>query len=204
MEAPRVRGGVVLATALLVALPGRSQTGPRPSRAPAFQERDERSVPIHPPLAFVENRGQWSPQARFGASALGAALRLEAGALALRVRGTEGDGTMREVALRLAFEGARPGVVLEEGALLPGTHTFFLGSDPRRWRRGLAGHDSVLYRGLYEGIDLRVRGTPRALEYDLLLGPGADPSRIVIRYEGVEGLSLEPDGSLRLATPAGD
>jgi hypothetical protein len=204
MEAPRVRDGVVLAIALLLALPDRAHPAPRPSPSSAFQEREETAVPIQLPLAFVENRGQWSPEARFGAAARGAALRLEAGALAIRVRGSGGEGEVREVALRLGFEGARPGVALEGEGRLPGVHSFFLGSDPGRWRQGLAGHASVLFQGLYEGIDLRVRGTPRALEYDLLLRPGADPSRIVIRYEGAEGLSLEPDGSLRLATAAGD
>ncbi len=204
MEPLRVRPSVVLAIATGLAVPGLAAPPPGPCQAPPGREPEERGLSILPPLAFVENRGQWSPEARFAAVARGAALRLEPGALALRVRGTREDGEVREIAVRLAFEGTRPGAALEGEGLLPGIHSFFLGSDPRRWRHGLAGHASVLYRGLYEGIDLRVRGTPRALEYDLLLGPGADPSWIVMRYEGAEGLSLEPDGSLRLTTAAGE
>ncbi|HKB14682.1 MAG TPA: hypothetical protein VKF62_01380, partial [Planctomycetota bacterium] len=203
MEPLWIRPSVVLALATAVAVPGRALQPPGPAQVPTGRAREERAVRLLPPLAFVENRGQWSPEARFGAEAPGAAVRIEPRSLTILLRGAGPDGGGRDLAVRLAFEGAAGGAALEGEGTLPGLHNFFLGSDPLRWRRGLPGHASVLDRGLYEGIDLRVRGTPRALEYDLLLAPGAHPSSIVVRCDGVEGISLEPDGSLRLSTAAG-
>src|SRR5262245_19765181 len=108
MELLRIRPSVLLAFATSAAVSGRAL----PPLGPA-QARAERAVRLLPPLAFVENRGQWSPEARFGAEAAGAAVRLDPGALALRLRGAGTDGGIREFALRLSFEGARRNAVLE-------------------------------------------------------------------------------------------
>ncbi len=64
-------------------------------------------------------------------------------------------------------------------------------------------YDAVLYRGLYEGVDLRVRDHGGALEYDVLLAPGADLGQVAIRCAGVERLDIAADGSLLMRTALG-
>jgi len=62
---------------------------------------------------------------------------------------------------------------------------------------------SVVVSGIYPGIDAVFHGNGRALEYDLVVAPAADPSSIVLRVDGASQLSLDDDGDLAVDTPAG-
>ncbi|MGB9604719.1 MAG: SBBP repeat-containing protein, partial [Bryobacteraceae bacterium] len=62
----------------------------------------------------------------------------------------------------------------------------------------------IRYRELYPGVDLLFYGNRRRLEFDFVVRPGADPSAIRLRFRGVEDLSLDSGGQLRLRTPGGD
>ena len=155
------------------------------------------------PLAFVENRGQWDTPARFVARRGGMTARIEKDGIVLQLARRAGDGRIEGVVARLRFEGERASIDLEGEGKQPGAYNFFLGNDPSGWRTGVPAYASVLYRGLREGVDLRIREEKGRLEYDLLLAPGADAEGIVVRCEGIEGIEVEPDGSLAMATALG-
>ena len=155
------------------------------------------------PLAFVENRGQWDTPAQFVARRGPLVARLEADALILELRRRRAEGQVQTLVARIHFEGARESVELVGESAQAGIHNFFLGSDPGEWRQGVTGFSSVLYRGLYEGVDLRVREHDGRLEYDLLLAPGADLEGVVFRCAGTTGLDVESDGSLRMRSALG-
>jgi len=80
---------------------------------------------------------------------------------------------------------------------------YLLGSDPTRWIRRVPQFQRVRYRGLYPGIDLVFHGAGSALEYDLVVAPGADPAAIRLRYQGARRLSLDADGNLIIFTRTG-
>ncbi|HVE35882.1 MAG TPA: SBBP repeat-containing protein [Gemmatimonadaceae bacterium] len=62
---------------------------------------------------------------------------------------------------------------------------------------------SVVVSGLYAGVDAVFHGSGRALEYDLVIAPTADPSSIVMRVEGASHLSIDESGDLALETSVG-
>jgi len=155
------------------------------------------------PLDFVENRGQWDAAARFVAQRGDLAVRVEEAAIVLQFRGRDEAGEARALAVRLAFEGAREEAVISGSEPRAARRSYFLGNDPARWRSGVPAFSKVVYRGLYEGVDLVLREEGGTLEYDLLLAPGADLRRVVVACEGVEGLEIDADGSLSLATALG-
>jgi len=53
--------------------------------------------------------------------------------------------------------------------------------------------------GVYPGINIVYYGQGQSLEYDFELAPGADPSRIRMRFEGADSISLGPKGEVILA-----
>ena len=53
--------------------------------------------------------------------------------------------------------------------------------------------------GVYPGIDIVYYGKGQSLEYDFELAPGADPSRIRMRFEGADTIHLGPQGQVILA-----
>ena len=148
---------------------------------------------------FYENAGQLGdPSVRFAGSRGDLAVGFEAGAVRMNL-----DGPAGLTDLRISFPGSNP--VLPSGAD-PAGHvaSFFLGSDPARWRTGVRGYGEVRYAGLYEGIDVAYRLAAGGLKYDVVVASGADPGQVRFLYEGIASLRIDPDGSLVLSTPAGD
>jgi hypothetical protein len=124
-------------------------------------------------------------------------LHLEQHAIALRLVGEQ------PASVRLSFDGASPQAALVGEERQSGYYNFFMGNDAARWRSQVAAYDSVLYDGLYDGVDVRVREQAGRFEYDLLVEAGADLEQVVIRADGISGLELGEDGSLILQTSGG-
>lgn len=76
---------------------------------------------------------------------------------------------------------------------LPLQATYFHGGQ----RRTAHNYSRVRTRGVYPGIDLLFHGRDGQLEYDFLVAPGADPSRIAFDLEGAAP-RLTPTGDLDL------
>ncbi|HEY3108188.1 MAG TPA: hypothetical protein VGL23_05515, partial [Chloroflexota bacterium] len=148
------------------------------------------------PLDFVENRGQWEVPAKFVARRGSLAAAFDDNAIRLNLGSAHS-------ALGLTFEGASPDATLVGEGERGGRYSYFIGDDPTKWRSQVASYGGLLYRGLYEGVDLRVTEDGDQLRYDLLLAPGADVGQIVVRADGADRPSIADDGSLVLQTASG-
>lgn len=166
--------------------------GPRgPSRA------TESTILGRLPIDFIENRGQWPTAARFAARKGAIAAAFEPHAIRLQL----GQGATTPLAL--VFEGASNHATIVGEGKRPGVYNYFVGNDPSRWQSRVPAYSSVVYRGMYDGVDVRVREGAERFEYDLLVAPGTDLSRVVIRAEGATRLEMGSDGQLLLHTPDG-
>ncbi|MCI0588498.1 MAG: hypothetical protein L0323_16835 [Planctomycetes bacterium] len=190
---------VALLVSLAVPAQGQSAAGAEQLVGPSRGAVDVR----RPPVAFIENRGQWGESSRFVARSGAVTTGIEAGGLRLALLRREEDRWDGAV-VRLAFEGACAGVRVEGKARAPGSHNFLLGAEPSRWRVEVPAYESVLYRGVHEGIDVRVRHDGDRIEYDLLLAEGADLDRFRVRCEGAGAMRVGADGALVLETPVGE
>ena len=74
---------------------------------------------------------------------------------------------------------------------LPGKINYFRGSDDKKWITGVPTFRKVSFAGVYPGIDLVYYGKGRQLEYDLVVGPGANPSQIAFNFDGAERLEVD-------------
>ncbi len=110
---------------------------------------------------------------------------------------------MRAHAYRVFFAGANPEVQPEGNKPNPGYANYFIGNDPSRWKSDVRSFQEVTYRNVYPNIDLRYYAESGRLKYDLVLRPGADPSRIILRYEGAGKISVR-NGELVVATSVGE
>lgn len=149
------------------------------------------------PLDFIENRGQWDKSVRFVARKGAAVVRFEDNAIKID------SGQRQSAALTLAFEGAARNVEVAGEGKRSGRYNFFFGNDPKKWQPRVAAYASLLYRGLYDGIDMRVREEAGKLEYDLILAPTADLKKVVVRADGASAVEIAADGALILQTAHG-
>ena len=81
---------------------------------------------------------------------------------------------------------------------LPGKVNYFLGNDPKRWRANLPTYAKVRYSGVYPGVDLIYYGNQRQLEYDFVIAPGANASRIRLQFTAGKQPRIDASGSLVL------
>src|SRR3990170_4569481 len=201
-------GGCALAIVLTALL-----FGPAPLFSFPFQETESAALVPRPPAYFVENAGQLARDDIRYYTAAGEvrAAFTDSGVLLQvsepRVPPTRPQSVVdvpaaRVTSLRVTFPGAGS-VVPEAREPLPTRNHFFLGNDPAQWRRDVRSFDEIIYRNLYEGIDLVYRSDAAGLKYEFLVHPGGDPGRIAIRYEGASGLSVDSSGDLVVATALG-
>jgi hypothetical protein len=150
------------------------------------------------PLAFVPNAGQSRPAILFQMQDRGFSIAFKRRE-ALLVFGDRARGH----ALAFRFLGADPDASVVGRRQLSGEVDYLLGSDPAKWRTRLPSYGELVYRELWQGIDLAFHGQGGKLKYEFRLRPGADPGRIRLAYVGAERVSLTATGSLAVSTSLG-
>jgi PKD repeat protein len=105
--------------------------------------------------------------------------------------------------VRLGLVGANPNPEVAGLEPLLGKVNYFRGNDPRKWLTGIPTYTKVRYRDVYAGVDVVYYGAQRQLEYDFVVAPGADPTRIRLAVTGAEALGVDGAGDLLLKTATG-
>jgi hypothetical protein len=145
------------------------------------------------PAYFEKNLGQSASNTLFTARGEGYSLALQQNGAALTLAGPYGKA---RVGLELVKANGGATVAAEDP--LPGHSNYYIGNDPKRWITGVPQFGQVRYRSVYPGIDLMWHGNQQQLEYDLILGPGADPRKIRLRFDGADSTVIADNGDLLL------
>ncbi len=175
------------------------------------------------PLSFTENQGQTDARVdylargpgyllflngegavwKFDAPASSIALNKRAAASSTRfeARSVERkaiDTTPPNATLTMSLAGARaqPKPIAE--ARQPGRSNYFIGKDPAKWVKGASNYARIRYEDVYAGVDLVYYGNQRQLEYDFIVAPHADASRILFAFNGARAAHLNESGDLVL------
>ncbi|PYX63240.1 MAG: hypothetical protein DMG74_17815 [Acidobacteria bacterium] len=109
----------------------------------------------------------------------------------------------KSAVVRMRLVGANPSPEVTGAEELAGKSAYFIGGDPSRWHADIPNYARVQYRDVFPGVDLVYYGHQGRLEYDFVLAPGADPSRIRLAFRGAQKLRLEK-GDVVLNIPGGD
>jgi Beta-propeller repeat len=146
------------------------------------------SAPVSFPLTFEVNRGQTAPQVHYLARGREGLLFFTGEGFTVSVP--------RTGAFRVQFENAATPAISAGQKLI--TRSNYLGRNGNESITNVENFGSIRYSGLYPGIDVRFYGRDRHVEHDFVLAPGADPQRIVLRFEGLDRLALTPSGDAEL------
>jgi len=180
------------------------------------------------PLYFEANHGQSDPKVKFLSRGPGYALFLTnaetvlalkkplAGAddssvisrvLSMRSGGKQkivNGKASKEAVLKMNLLGSNPNPKIAGLEKLPGKSHYLSGNNPEKWRTDVPRYARVKYEEVYPGIDVVYYGNQQQLEYDFVVGPGADPNIIRIGFKGADSLSLDEKGNLVLQTKGGE
>ena len=172
------------------------------------------------PLYFTENKGQLDSRVRFYVKTSGQTLYFTDEGIVFDLlrgekaaeKGTESAEKGRQTTVvkterlvfNLGFENAQRGVLIEGLDRQDAGINYFTGNDRSKWKSGIPTYKGVVYQGVYKGIDLKVFGNGRDIEYEFIVNPGGNPDDILLTYNGIEGLSTNGEGELLIGTAFGD
>ncbi|PZR28002.1 MAG: hypothetical protein DI535_08475 [Citrobacter freundii] len=178
-------------------------------------------------IEFVENKGQWDSRVRFkGEVNAGAVFIRSTGftilqhnqqdyeALQSMMHGSHEENsagrsttppkvTLRSHAWNVDFVDASPKMqVVPEKALIT-VNNYFIGDDPSKWGSDCHVYQTVTLKNVYPNVDVRYYTYNGSLKYDIIAHPGADISKIALKYEGVDNIQIK-NKQLVLGTSLGE
>ena len=104
---------------------------------------------------------------------------------------------------RLRFVGADAGRAFDAREPGAAVSNYLIGSDASRWLHRVPGYRQLRQPQIYPGVDLVYYGRGGEFEYDLVVQPKADASRIRIAVDGAHRPSIATNGDLLLDGPDG-
>ncbi len=107
-----------------------------------------------------------------------------------------GAGTPGEPPVQLHFIGARTDAPGRGESRRASISNYVFGPDPAGWRLAVPHFERVRYTEIYPGIDVLFYSAHDELEYDFVVAPGADPSRIRLVLVGMAAAALDASGDL--------
>src|SRR5258706_7297633 len=152
------------------------------------------------PLAFEANRGQTNTSVDYLSRGPGYVAFLNSSGATLSVHKHNAKLTSALRMTILAGANVRSSAEQE----LTGKVNYLIGSDPAQWKTGIPEYARAQYRGVYPGVDLVYYGNPGQLEYDFVIQPDADVSKVALRMEGRESIRTTENGDLALQLPDGE
>jgi hypothetical protein len=179
---------------------------------------------IDPELKFIENKNQWPTGINFGARIPGGNMFVQPGRFSYFLRDektleeiherthkrlNESDGSrvfdlnIKNHFVQVNFIGANLNSIATPFGKLSTYYNYYLGSNSDTWASEANSYSGIYYQQFYKGIDVKIYSIGKNLKYDYIVAPYADPSQIMVEYEGADNLYLD-NGNLMVKTSLGD
>ncbi len=168
------------------------------------------------PLYFIPNQGQFDKKALFLASTpryrlwitrLGllfdsSFIEKEAGLSPefLKESAPSQKNKIRRDVSAIHFLGADKNVEVQAADRSDYRVNYFLGNNPAEWQTDIPTAKALLYKNLYENVDLKLYGEGNRFEYDWVVKPGGDPGQIQLRFQGAKNVVIDAKGDLLIET----
>lgn len=168
-------------------------------------------------LQFVPNLGQWTHPFLYKGISPNADIYLEKGGLKILVGHPQNHERFKAFkegkheaspsfsfhAYKINWLNGNPEAQTVPGSASADKVNYFLGNDPQRWKSNVSSYGNVTYKEVYPGTDFYFYTGNSGLKYDIILHPDADPGKVALQYEGLNGMRLEK-GNLVLMTSVGE
>ena len=143
------------------------------------------------PIYFETNRGQWGPSIRYAARGQRYTIAFGAQEAVIRANNSKATAALR-------FRGGNTAPAQKAEKIIGTLTTFHHGSDRSLWISGVDTYAKIKYSNIYPGIDVVFYGHQQELEYDFIIAPGADPSRIALEFRNTDSINITFDGGLAI------
>ncbi|NOQ54513.1 MAG: hypothetical protein GQ558_07915, partial [Thermoplasmata archaeon] len=196
---------LLLLGSLVVAVDGIDRLVQDPGRpSPEYSTQVEGPITTNPltdggPIApsFTENSGQFGQwPAKYYTMGRPFSVAFGEGWIAYCLQGEDSGGSRTSRVIRVSFEGAADASPEGQGTL-GCVNNYLHGQEPSSWITDVPNYERIVYPDLWEGIDMAFYFADGELKYEFTVAPGADPSSIVMVYEGMDTMDVhEATGDL--------
>ena len=144
------------------------------------------------PLYFIPNMGQVSEEVRFYAVTPSYTLWITGEGLIF-----DRDGS------QFIFIGAKRNPKIVPVDTTNHRVNYFRGKTSSNRYTNISTSCAILYKAIYNKIDLKVYGKGKQVEYDWIVKPGGDPAEIKFAYKNVKSSRIDEEGNLLIVTEFG-
>ena len=110
-----------------------------------------------------------------------------------------GENTTQSSTFKIIFENSN--IVIPIGKEeLNHKSNYFISNDSSKWKSNVPNFEKVIYKNLYDRIDLIYYFNENGLKYDWIVKPYAEPNQIEERFEGINFLKIDSKGRLIIRT----
>lgn len=175
-----------------------------------------------PAIVFKENKGQWPDKVLFGAqfattkfyaNQTGFNYCIYNGEDLLKARGhthqninhsekTSNEGYVRAHNYEVNFIGGNLNKVIKKGEQSD-YYNYFLGKDRSKWAGMVKAYADLMFKNVYDGVDLNIYSEGKNLKYDLIIQPNADVTKVKLKYKYVDKIEIV-NGEIIVKTSVGD
>ena len=142
--------------------------------------------PLHAPVLFETNQGQADPGVDYLCSGVNRWFSISAQSATLQLTSP----------LKIRFIDANRDAKHDGSNRKIAGNNYLIGDDPRGWLIDVPTYGGVRYRQVWPGVDVLYYCADERLEYDFIVAPHSDISKIQLAFEGADSLSLNPGGDL--------
>ena len=176
-------------------------------------------------IEFIENKGQWDSRVKFKGDVTGGAVFIRSGGFTVlrhdqhdleafnllnhnhassdKPQPVSDEVTIHSHAFNVDFVGASTDLQVIPDKAISTYNNYFIGNDPSKWASECHIYQAITVKNVYPNVDVRYYTYNGTLKYDIIARPGADISRIALRYEGTDKLQVK-NKELIISTSVGD
>ena len=162
-------------------------------------------------IKFTENKGQWPKNVEFKADFQFAQIYFEKDLFTYNIINPDDlpiskahhgvsrvSNIVRAHSYKMKFLNCNNNIRITKYDKSTDYDNFFIGKKDN-WASYVYSYQKIVYKNIYNGIDIIVNTNNAGIKYDYEVKAGADPNLINVFYEGVDGISLK-NGKLILKT----
>ena len=153
-------------------------------------------------IRFTENKHQWEDFILYRAQLDGGALYAQKKAITYgfydketyrNIHGNPKAKPIKEIkttGFQVLFTNANADVNIESAIASKDYNNYFIGNDKSKWASNVKNYQKLLYKNLWQNINLEMLGQDNSVKYNFYIQPGADAANIQLHYDKAEKIYL--------------
>jgi gliding motility-associated-like protein len=154
-------------------------------------------------IRFTENKHQWQDFILYRAQLDGGALFAEANAITYSFYdketyrnahanpGAKPNKEIKTTGFRVLFTNSNSAVIVESENAAKDYCNYFIGNDKNHWASNVKNYQRLLYKNLWQNVNLEMLGQDNSVKCNFYVKPGGDPSKIQLQYDKTEKIYLQ-------------